>query len=305
MSIFPAVCASAITPHREGGHETDFGAALELLDHLGQGGVDGICLLGSTGEFLNIPFADRIRLVHLGVKRSRVPVMAGVSHSTLDGAVELGNEAIGSGAAALLLMPPYFFRYDQRDITEFYLRFSENVPRRVSVFLYNIPLFTNAISAETARALLGTGRFAGIKDSSGDAGYMEQLIAMKREIEFTLLCGDDKLLVRARAAGADGVVSGCACAVPELVTALDRAVAAGDSARVAAFESQLGEFITWIERFPTPVGVKVASGLRGIKTGPLAVPLDPTKTVMLEEFKSWFRSWVKTLPKADATKPKR
>lgn len=278
---------------------------LELLDHLCNGGVDGICLLGSTGEFLNISSADRIRLVHLGVKRSRVPVMAGVSHSTLDGAVELSNEAIGSGAAALLVMPPYFFRYDQHDITEFYLRFSENVPRRIPVFLYNIPLFTSAISVETARDLLSTGRFAGIKDSSGDAEYMTQLIALKREIDFTLLCGNDRLLVRARAAAADGVVSGCACAVPELVTALDRAVAAGDSARIATLEAQLREFLAWIERFPTPVGVKVASGLRGIKTGPLAVPLDPKKAAMLEEFKSWFRGWVKTLPKADATKRKR
>ena len=47
-----------------------------------------------------------------------MPLLAGVGHSSLDGAVELGREAVGSGAAGLLLMPPYFFRYNQDDIRE-------------------------------------------------------------------------------------------------------------------------------------------------------------------------------------------
>ncbi len=257
---------------------------LDLIDFLCKGGVDAICLLGSTGEFLNVPFADRIRLVHLGVKRSRVPILVGVSHSTLDGAVELASEAVGSGAAGLLLMPPYFFRYGQDDVLQFYLRFREQVPRRTPVFLYNIPQFTNPIYIETVTQLLATGQFAGIKDSSGDRGYFEQLIALKQSTDFTLLCGNDKLARWARASGAEGVVSGCACAVPELVVALDRSPS-------DELEAQLMEFITHIDCFPTPVGVKVAVGLRKLKTGPLCVPLDPTKAAMLEDFKTWFTGW--------------
>ena len=252
---------------------------LDLIDFLTKGGVNAICLLGSTGEFLNIPFGDRIRLVHLGVKRSRVPIIAGVSHSTLDGAVELGSEAVGSGAEALLVMPPYFFRYGQDDIKEFYLRFREQIPKRVPVLLYNIPQFTNPIAIDTARALFETGSFAGIKDSSGDVAYFEQLIALKQQVPFTLLCGNDRIAKWARASGADALVSGCACAIPEIV--------------VSQNDALLQEFIDHIEHFPTPVGVKVATALRGMKTGPLAVPLDPAKAAMLEEFKSWFKTWHK------------
>ena len=273
------MCAAAITPHRDEGHETDFGALLDLIDFLTKGGVQAICLLGSTGEFLNIPFGDRIRLVHLGVKRSRVPVVAGVSHSTLDGAVELASEAVASGAAALLLMPPYFFRYSQNDISEFYLQFREQVPRRVPVFLYNIPQFTNPIAIETAQALLATGQFAGIKDSSGDTAYFERLLACKQQFPFTLFCGNDRIAKWALAQGADGLVSGCACAIPEIVVQGD--------------DQLLQEFIDRIEPFPVPVGVKTATALRGLKTGPLAVPLDSAKIAMLEEFKIWFRNWHK------------
>lgn len=285
--MFEGVCAAAITPHRAGGHETDFGAMLDLIDFVTKGGVDAICLLGSTGEFLNIPFGDRIRLVHLGVKRSRVPVLAGVSHSTLDGAVELASEAVGSGAAAVLVMPPYFFRYEQGEIFEFYNSFRDQVPKRVPVFLYNIPQFTNPIALETARALLSTGRFAGIKDSGGDRDYFSGLLEVKQNTPFTLLCGNDRIARWARAQGADGVVSGCACAIPELVKALDRNPS-------DALEALLQEFIDHIEPFPTPVGVKIATALRGNKTGPLGTPLSAAKAAMLEEFKRWFPAWYKT-----------
>lgn len=288
MGIFSGVCAAAITPHRAEGHEADVGAMLDLIDFLCKGGVDAICLLGSTGEFLNVPFADRIRLVHLGVKRSRVPILAGVSHSTLDGAVELASEAVGSGAAGLLVMPPYFFQYGQDDILEFYLRFREQVPRRIPVFLYNIPQFTNSIAIETATALLTTGLFAGIKDSSGNQQYFEQLLALKGQARFTLLCGNDRLARWARASGAEGIVSGCACAVPELLVALDRAPS-------NALESRLMEFIARIEQFPVPVGIKVAVGLRNLKTGPLAIPLNAAKCIVLEEFKTWFALWSKNV----------
>ena len=96
----PGVYPAAVTPHRRDGHEADYGAMLELVDFLSRFGTQGVCLLGETGEFLNIRFSDRIRLIHLAVKRSRVPVIAGVSHSTLDGAIELASEAISSDAGA-------------------------------------------------------------------------------------------------------------------------------------------------------------------------------------------------------------
>src|ERR1700733_5908298 len=124
LTQLEGVFAAAVTPHRLEGHETDIGAMLELVDFLSRSGVKGTVVLGSTGEFLHIKPSERARIVQFAVKRSRVPIIAGVSHSTLDGALELASEAITSGAAAPLLSPPYFFRYDQSDISEFYRRFA-------------------------------------------------------------------------------------------------------------------------------------------------------------------------------------
>jgi 4-hydroxy-tetrahydrodipicolinate synthase len=286
------VFAAAVTPHRLEGHEADIGGMLELVDFLARSGVQGTVVLGSTGEFLHVTPSDRERIVQFSVKRSRVPVIAGVSHSTLDGTLELASDAITSGAAAILLMPPYFFRYDQSDVAEFYRRFAVEIGRTdVPILLYNIPQFTSGIAFETVRELLDSGRFAGIKDSSGDWDYFQQLAGLRAQRDFTLFVGNDGIFPQARLAGADGVVSGCACAIPELLLKLDAAITSGDQARTAMLTELLNQFIAWIDRFPTPVGIKVATAARGLKIGPLAVPLGPEKCRDLEAFQSWFKTW--------------
>ena len=265
---------------------------LELVDHLAQAGVDGICLLGSTGEFLHIKAAERIRLIHLAVKRSRVPILAGVSHSTLDGAIELADEAVISGARGLLLMPPYFFRYAPAEITEFYQRFAESVDNSVPLLLYNIPQFSNGVPLECARELLSSGLYAGIKDSSGDPHYFDALVTLKAEHDFILMAGNDRLLAHAVRSGANGLVSGVACAVPEVIVQLYRALSQNDTAQIDYWQHKLDEFMEWIDRFPAPIGVKTATALRGRTCGPPSVPLSKEKRVQLEEFQSWFNAWL-------------
>jgi len=291
------IVVAAVTPRRKDGRELDVGAALELIDFLCDAGVKGIALLGSTGEFLNLTFDERSRLTYMAAKRSRVPLLVGVGHSSFDGAVELGREAAGSGAAGLLLMPPYFFRYNQDDIREFYLRFAAQIGGQTRIFLYNIPFFTNELASETAAELLATGQFAGIKDSSGRMEYFERMKAARASNPFTLLVGNDVIFTKARTAGADGVVSGVSCGVPELMLGLDRAICTGDEAKTARLEAHLQEFIRWLDRMPVPLGVKAATEARGLQVGPPAVPLSIGTLRALEEFKEWFQGWLPEVKK--------
>ncbi len=285
--VFPA----AITPHHPKTREADYSAALELVDFLTNAGVDGICLFGSTGEFINYSFAERQRLLSLAVKRSRVPVIAGVSHSTLSGALQLADDAIRAGADALILMPPYFFRYEQGEVEQFFRQFARETRDAVPILLSNVPEFATGIEIETARRLFETGRFAGIKDSSGDWTYFEQLLALRNEAPFAVFGGSELLAGRALQAGANGIISGCACAVPELAVSLARAVSAGDLALADKLETRLIEFATRAAQFPWPVAVRRAVELRGQKSGTPAVPLSPEKQQALDDFSTWFREW--------------
>jgi 4-hydroxy-tetrahydrodipicolinate synthase len=188
-------------------------------------------------------------------------------------------------------MPPYFFRYGQEEIREFYLRFADALDNSIRIFLYNIPIFTNAISLETAADLLSTCRFAGIKDSSGSFENFEQLRDASSKKALTVMVGSDRIFARARAAGADGIVSGVASAVPELLVALDSALQKNLTAEVERLDAQLQEFLTWHDQFPTPVAVKTATAERGLKVGPCATPLAAAGQKRLEEFRDWFKNW--------------
>ncbi len=290
--MIQGVNIAAVTPRRANADGVDLGVTLELIDFLCDKRAGGIALLGSTGEFSHFDLEQRLHLIQFGVKRSRAPVLVNVSHSYLDGALALARGAASHGAAALLLMPPIFFRYPQEDIRTFYQGFAREFGASIPVFLYNVPSFTSEIACETAEGLLRDGLFAGIKDSGGDLEYIQRMILLKEQRPLTVLVGNDKIFTAARSRGADGVVSGVGCALPELMLGLDRAILSGNKAAMDQLDARLQEFINWIDSFPVPVGVREAVALRGLKTGSHATPLGEGTQRRLSEFREWFQGWL-------------
>jgi 4-hydroxy-tetrahydrodipicolinate synthase len=286
------VFAAAISPRRTHEYSIDLGATLELIDFLGERGVAGIALLGSTGEFVHFALDDRRHMVKFAAKRSRVPLLVNVSHSTLDGAVELAREAARAGVAGLLLMPPYYFHHSQEVIRAFYLGYADAIGNAIPTYLYNIPAFSDEIALSTALELLSGGLFAGIKDSGGSMEYFSPLLEQTTRTPFTILTGQERVYISQRGAGARGAVSGVACALPELMLALDRAILAGDRERCQRLEARLMEFLDWSDLFPWPATAKEALKQRKLKSGALATPLSAEGHRKLEEFAEWFRGWL-------------
>jgi len=292
LASVQGVHAALVTPRRPNANEADLAAALELVDFVAGRGVDGIVLLGTTGEFVHLDVADRLRLTQFAIKRSRLPVTVNVSHSSLEGALALARGAASFGASALLLMPPYFFRYSQEEIEEFYLRFAKELGPAPPLLLYNIPTVSTAIHFETVMRLVATGAYAGIKDSSGRIEDFRKMLAVKRQAPFTLLAGADAIFPETRAEGGDGVVSGVAGALPELMAGLDRAIRLGEEVKRDRLTARLLEFLAWCERLPPSLALKEALTKRGVKAGPPAVPLAPEGRSRLEQFREWFGGWL-------------
>ena len=282
ISVLQGVNVAAITPRSKTG-DIDFGAFFDLIDYLCAARVGGIALFTAWGEYPALAVDDRARLTHLAIKRSRVPVLAGVGSATLDHSVELARAARGAGAAAILLPPPFYYHYDQDDIVEFFTQFAAQMGSEPVI----VP--SGEIPLETACRLLESGPFAGIEDGSGALESLHRLCgcAAGRAV----LAGDDRLFVHARSAGL-GTVSAAACAAPELTMALDAAIVAGDGARIGRLEAMRQELLSWLARFPLPVGVKTAVAARGIQTGPLPIPLSPAKQQYLDQFREWFKGWL-------------
>ena len=253
-----------VTPLLDSG-ELDFDGLERLIERMLLGGVHGLFILGTTGEGPNLNDRVRRALIESTCRlvAGRVPVLVCITDNCLEESVRLGEWAARCGADILVSSTPYYFVVSQEDI----FRQIEFVAERVSLslYLYNMPRMTKArFAPETVARAARLERVCGIKDSSGDLGYLAEVIAaLGARPEFTVLTGPEELLRSSMAMGAHGGVNGGGNLFPELYVALYEAVAAGhenDAARLEQRVIELGGFLY-------TVGEAESGYLRGLKLG--------------------------------------
>jgi 4-hydroxy-tetrahydrodipicolinate synthase len=302
-SLGSGVFAALLTPRKPESTEADAGRLLEYLDRVSQAGVNGLVFFGATGEFVHFDLEERIRVVSLATKRSRLPVLVNVSHSTLAGSVYLAEQAAAAGAAGLLLMPPYFYRFEDDMVAEFYSQFVKAVGKAVPIYLYNLPQSTVPISPDLALHLLSSGSFAGIKNSGADWPFFELLFRLREQYSFRLLVGNESVYLQGLAAGANGGISGVASALPELPVAIYRAVKSGDMRTASALSTELDQLLSWIEKFPPMAALKQIAQVRRWLPFTPAVPLDKTSQAELRHFTKWLEEWLPATLAACSPRP--
>jgi 4-hydroxy-tetrahydrodipicolinate synthase len=202
----------------------------------------------------------------------------------------------------VLLPPPHFFPYGQGDLVSFCREVAGKVEGRI--LLYNLPQFTSGFAPETTLELvLSIANIVGIKDSSGS---LETLRLLTDQVaEACRIVGNDEALVEAVKQGCcDAVISGVACAVPELIRDLWTSAVSGDAERLATKEAVLAEFIQRIHDVPTPWGLKWVAEIRGIAQARFPMRPSAERSQHGRELQQWFRSWwtgspVEWAPKQD------
>ena len=284
--------AAVATPLREDG-QIDFAVFDRLVDFLVQAGVSGICLGGATGEYPHFETADRKALISRAA--DRLPrdraLLVGIGAASFRQVIELGEAAMAAGSRALLLPMPMFFRYEQQDLAAFCGLVSRSL--RAPCLLYNLPGFTNGLEPATTLDLLRTEAFiVGIKDSSGEVSHLTTLAQQRAGEPWSLLVGDDRLLLSGLQAGWDGAISGVAGFVPELPVALQRSVAGTDAGEAKRLQGLLDELLVRMAPFPTPWAIRIGLAARGHATGPLPLPLTAARQQQAAEFTAWLRGWL-------------
>ncbi|CAB9496538.1 4-hydroxy-tetrahydrodipicolinate synthase [Seminavis robusta] len=211
----------------------------KLLDHVIEGGVAGIFLLGSTGEGPSLSYQTRRNLIQLCCQHTQqqqqqqqqqhhgnIPVLVGISDTAWAETVAMAHCAETCGATAVVLAPPYYFTMGQAEL----IHYTEMVLQAtcLPILLYNIPFLTKTQwNVETVLMLAQTypDRIVGIKDSSGNLDYFQQLCRIKQKLpQFTVLMGPEHLLPQAIQAGADGGVNGGSNVLPKLFVDLYQAL---------------------------------------------------------------------------------
>ncbi len=231
-----------------------------LLEHLLGHGVHGIFLLGSNGEGPSLSYAIRKELIAYACRiiAGRVPVLVGISDTSLEGSLEIARTAVECGADAVVAAPPYYFPLDQEQLTGYYRQLAEQLP--LPFFIYNMPGFTKIqMTVETVRKIRDAGAL-GIKDSSGDLFFFYSLIeTFQDDPDFSLITGTEMFLPDAVLHGGHGAVPGGANVFPELFVRLYEASLTKELEVIEKLRKQVMEiYNTLYAVSPHPSGIPIA-----------------------------------------------
>jgi 4-hydroxy-tetrahydrodipicolinate synthase len=267
---FHGVLPALITPFTEDGREIDTGAIAAIVERLVGAGVAGLVPGGSTGEFTTLSHAERRRLVEATVEAAagRVPVVAGTGALSTRETVELSAHAEQAGAAAVMIVPPFYDALSWRELLAHYTAVADAI--RIPIMYYNLP---SASGVKLTAAQLQKLPVSCLKDTGGDAVVATELIQTGGP---TLLNGWDTLTFAALAAGVRAVVWGTASILPEECVELHRLLI-DDIDLPAARElwARLWPLCQLLEGQSYPAAVKAACRLVGDATGPVRAPLLP------------------------------
>lgn len=232
--LFEGVITPMVTPliNRE---NIDFKGLEKLLDHLINGGVSGVFLMGTTGEGTSISPRMRKELIKYSVEyvKGRVPVFVSIADCCIEESLNMACYAKECGASYLVSALPFYLGLTQTEIIDYYTTIADNVP--LPLFLYNIPAQTKLmISVEAVKTLAKHPNIIGMKDSSGNGTYFNTLLAeVKAEYpDFTILVGPDEMLASTMALGGNGGVNSGSNLFPELYVNLFKACKAKDTERI-------------------------------------------------------------------------
>ena len=252
-----------ITPLR-GRDELDVAGLERLIERIVGGGVNGLFILGTTGEGPSLSYRLRRELIQRVCKQvnHRVPILVGITDTAFVESVSVARAAAEFGADALVVAPPYYLPEAQPELQEYLNHLVPELP--LPLYIYNMPALTKVhFELETVRRAMDEPRIIGLKDSSGDLNYFKaaaELIKQHRP-DWPLLIGPEEKLFDALQLGGHGGVSGGANLFPKLYVKLCAAHRAGDLARAQELQKQIQRVSDSFYR----IGKYSSSIIKGIK----------------------------------------
>lgn len=261
-----------------------------LVEHLIEGDVAGIFILGSTGEAANISHRLRSELMKATCEfvAGRVPVWVGVTDPSTVETLNLANVAAKAGANAVVVTAPYYYNNTQPELVRYMRCIADASP--LPILLYNMPCFTKAVvEVASIEQLTDHPNIIGVKDSGGDIEYFRELIALKeKRPDWTFMVGPDSVFAESMRLGGDGGVLGGANVYPKLFTTLFGALDNQDETLAETCFTAVETFNTMYGIDPLGsrifMGMKCALALKGIcndaMTEPFAVLSEEQRKVV-------------------------
>jgi len=246
-----------------------------LVQHVTAGGVAGISPCGSTGEGARLTSSQRLDVTRQVLQEAPdLPVLPGITVGALPDAHRELAALADLGVKAALVAPPSYFPLTDSELETLYLGLADESP--VPLVLYNIPMFTRIpLPVAVVARLAGHGNIVGLKDSSRDLEYFQNLLETVRRSEpdgtFRMYTGTDTMLVASALAGGDGTIAASANLVPRLGARILELVAS-DLGQAIELQQHLSRIVAACRKGSPPAGWKAALSLTGICSPALVAP---------------------------------
>lgn len=229
MPLFTGVIPPVVTPLTTT-FEVDYPSFSRVIDHLIDGGVHGLFVLGSTSEVVFHDETTRRRIIEHAVEqvRGRVPILVGVIDPTTDRVIAHARAAQSAGADAVVVTAPFYTRTNQSETIDHfrYIRDAVDIP----VIAYDIPVCVGTkLERKTTVTLAREGTVVGLKDSSGDDGNLRYVMTDTADLsDFFVMTGSEIVADSVVNMGAHGIVPGLGNVDPHGYVRLWNLCQAGD-----------------------------------------------------------------------------
>lgn len=258
MKKFCGTGVAIVTPFDENG-AIDYNGLSKLIDHIKEGGVEFVVLLGTTGESAVCTAAEKqALLVFIKEKLAgTMPLVLGMGGNDTAGLIKQISETDFSGVDAILSVSPYYNKPTQEGIYQHFKAVSEKSP--VPIIVYNVPGRTssNMTAKTTIRLANDFENIIGVKEASGDMMQCMEIIRDRPE-GFLVLSGDDALTLPMVLMGGDGVISVHAMACPKDFSDMVRAGLSGENDKARNLHYKQLDLIDALFVEGNPAGVKSA-----------------------------------------------
>jgi len=224
----------------------DMQANKNIYDHLIKGGIDGIVLMGSTGEFFAMSEKQKKELIDLAAKHinHRVKLYVGTGCMTIEDTVNLSDYALKAGADGVMIISPYYFSLTDESIECFYDQVAEKI--QGDIFIYNYPDRTgHDVSPEITYKLLKKHKnIVGYKDTVTDMTHTLKLISTVSEEfpKFMVLSGFEEYFVLNVISGGYGCIGGLTNLYPEMFSQWANALNSQDVDKISEIQKKVNKY---------------------------------------------------------------
>ena len=277
-----------VTPFAKDG-SVDYGRLEALVSAQVEGGVEGICAVGTSGESPTLSHEEHHKVIEKTIEyaKGRVKIVAGTGANSTSEAISLTKAAIAAGGAdACLQVTPY---YNKPNAEGLYRHFMSVADLGLPVVLYNVPgRAGREIPLDVVARLAKHPNIVAIKEAAGSVDRVSRIRLACPSL--TVLSGDDSLALPMISVGAEGVVSVASNMIPREMGDMVRLALAGDFAGARALHERYYPLFRDLFIDVNPVMVKEALALMGRIERVFRLPLCETDDANLAKMKATLAS---------------